>query len=157
MHFFFSVHVQFHWCLVCMCLSLALSTLKLCAFQHHLSLSPSYFTSPMTSNATYLSLCHHQLSTNSNSTSDHPLPREQSQLLLHFVSTYMYNNLFYAEPSTTCCVGFLYIRTSTCSFVEHAALCFNINFSYKTHDCVHLLYRAYGSSTTTSGVTPARP
>ena len=45
-----------------------------------------HLTSAVTSNGTYLSLCHRQLLT--NNASDNPLPREQNQFLLRFVSTY---------------------------------------------------------------------
>ena len=62
--------------------------------------------------------------------------------------------IFYAEPCTTCCVGFLYIPVYVVS--QNVPYCASI-FSYKTHDCVHLLHRAHGSSTTTSGVAPAQP
>ena len=144
--------MQFHLCLMCVCLSPALSTLQPRAFQHHLSMSLSTYdiSSSVTFNATYLLLCHRQLSipccmNRVNCSSPH---RTTTTLCV-----------LYGEPCTTCCVAILNMPVHVhvhCRFVGHAVLHFFLRtiISYKTHDCVHLLHTACGSSTTTSGITP---
>ena len=62
--------------------------------------------------------------------------------------------VLYDEPCTTCYVAFLYIPIHVGLW---NVLCCASLYGYKTHDCANLLYTACGSSTTTNGITPARP
>ena len=89
-------HMQLHRSLIspvpCVYwLSPALSTLEPHAFQHHLSMSP--LTSDISQALWFLTppISHRQLSTYHAfvHTSDHPLPRERSKLVLCFVTTYI--------------------------------------------------------------------
>ena len=140
----------------------ALSTLKSVC----LPMPPSYvtvnfrhFTSSVASNATYLSLCHHQLLTN-NAILQVTIPCHVNRvnccciLSLHTTTTLC---ILYGKPCTTCCVAILYIPVHVTVGCRTCHVVLLYIQTIKTHDCIHLLHKACGSLTTTCGSCSCLP